>query len=145
MSADASDLRAAVEAYRTRAAMGRWLDLSVEDDLFRLTFHERHIGNPMIRALHGGVISAFLETCATLAVTAGTDTAVRTISTHINFLRGAVDRDMMARVQIARRGRRIAFVEATGWQTDEAEPVARAAIALRIFAAADAPAASATP
>ena len=128
-----TDFDEAVAAYRARSAMGRWLDLSHEDGLFHLTFHERHIGNPMIRALHGGVISSFLETCATLTVTAATHAPVRTISTHINFLRGAVDRDMLARVHVARRGRRIAFVEATGWQTDEAEPVAMAAIALRIF------------
>ena len=133
MSAETDTVRAAVVAYRERSAMGRWLDVSADGDLFRLTFHERHIGNPLIRALHGGVISAFLETCATLTVTAGTELSVRTISTHINFLRGAVDRDMLARVQVARRGRRIAFVEATGWQTDEAEPVARAAIALRVL------------
>ena len=128
-----SALPKAVTAYRERSAMARWLDLSVENDLFRLTFHERHIGNPLIRALHGGVISAFLETCATLTVTAGPELSVRTISTHINFLRGAVDRDMLARVSVARQGRRIAFVEATGWQTDEAEPVARAAVALRVL------------
>ena len=129
----ASTTSEAVAAYRARSAMARWLDIGAEGELFRLTFHERHIGNPLIRALHGGVISAFLESCATLTVTAGSDLSVRTISTHVDFLRGAVDRDMLARVAVARLGRRIAFVEAVGWQTDEAEPVARAAVALRVL------------
>ena len=115
-----------------------WLDLSASFEggghLYRLSFHERHIGNPLIRALHGGVISAFLESCATLEVATRSDLEVRTISTHINFLRGAVDRDMLARVQVARVGRRIAFLEATGWQTSEDEPVARTAVALRVLA-----------
>ena len=128
-----------IAAYRERSAMARWLDRSatIEDGrlLYRLGFAERHVGNPVIRALHGGVISTLLETAGTLeVVTRRTKPLrVRTISVHVNYLRGARDQDMLARVQVARMGRRIAFLEATGWQTTEEEPVARAAIALRVF------------
>lgn len=123
------------------SAMARWLQLRAELEggalLYRLTFGEQHIGNPLIRAMHGGVVATLLETAATLEVTARAAPAVRvrTISCHVNYLRGAVDQDMDASVTVQRLGRRIAFCEATGWQTTRDEPVARAAVALRVFVA----------
>jgi uncharacterized protein (TIGR00369 family) len=129
-----------IERATERSPMTRWLSLkaSIEEGqlLYRLAFRERHIGNPIIRAIHGGVISAFLETAASLEIKSRTEDVLRlrTISVHTNYLRGAVDKDMLARVKVARLGRRIAFLEATGWQTTEDEPVARAAVALRVFA-----------
>lgn len=122
------------------SAMASWLQLSTELSdgalLYQLAFGEQHVGNPLIRAMHGGVVATLLETAATLEVTARTEPAVRvrTISCHVNYLRGAVDKDMEASVTVARLGRRIAFCEATGWQTTPDEPVARAAVALRVFA-----------
>ena len=129
-------VRARIDA----SAMAAWLQLGAELPgdalLYRLSFGEQHIGNPLIRAMHGGVVAALLETIATLEVTARTAPAVRvrTISCHVNYLRGAVDRDMDASVQVQRLGRRVAFCEATAWQTTRDEPVARAAVALRVFA-----------
>ena len=50
--------------------MHQWLGMSVAEAegalTYKLTFAEDHIGNPIIRALHGGVISSFLESCAWL-------------------------------------------------------------------------------
>ena len=137
--ADAAAL-AVVRERIEASAMARWLQLGagIEADALRytLTFGEQHIGNPVIRAMHGGVVASLLETAATLEVAARTEPAVRvrTISCHVNYLRGAVDKDMTASVTVARLGRRIAFCEATGWQTTPDEPVARAAVALRVFA-----------
>ena len=129
----------AVRARIKRGAMAAWLQLSadLEDGAlrYRIAFGEQHIGNPVIRAMHGGVVASLLETAATLEVMGRTDPAVRlrTISCHVNYLRGAVDKDMTAAVTVSRLGRRIAFCEATGWQTTPDEPVARAAVALRVF------------
>ncbi|MBB4660166.1 PaaI family thioesterase [Parvularcula dongshanensis] len=121
------------------SAMARWLKLSVTADdtglLYRLRFDEAHIGNPAIRALHGGVVAALLEMAATLEIASRTEPAakLRTISCQTEYLRGTVDEDMTARVRILRLGRRVAFLEAVGWQTTEDEPVARAAVALRVL------------
>ena len=134
------DALAAAQARIEASAMAAWLQLRAELSdgvlLYRLAFGEQHIGNPLIRAMHGGVVATLLETAPTLEVTARTAPAVRvrTISCHVNYLRGAVDRDMDASVQVQRLGRRIAFCEATAWQTTRDEPVAWAAVALRVFA-----------
>ena len=50
-----------------------YLGICIEQDIngqirYRLPFQEKHIGNPMIRAIHGGVIAGFMECAASLAV-----------------------------------------------------------------------------
>lgn len=121
------------------SAMGQWFGTQVRledgEQLYRLTFDEPHIGNPVIRALHGGVISAFLEYAATLEVLSRAPESVRarSISVHTSYLRGARDQDMDVAVQVQRVGRRIAFVEARGWQGERDNAVASAQIALRMF------------
>ncbi|NRA30219.1 MAG: PaaI family thioesterase [Parvularculaceae bacterium] len=122
-----------------QSSMGQWLGTKVTheggEQLYTLTFDEPHIGNPVIRALHGGVISAFMEYCATLEVLsrAPTDAKVRSISVHTSYLRGSRDQDFTVSVAVQRVGRRIAFVEARGWQGDREKTVASAQIALRMF------------
>ncbi|MEM1381690.1 MAG: PaaI family thioesterase [Pseudomonadota bacterium] len=130
---------ATIEARLSGSAVAGWFGTKVtangDEHLYTLTFDEPHIGNPVIRALHGGVISAFLEHCATLEVLARTpsDIAVRPISVHTSYLRGSRDTDFTVSVAIQRIGRRIAFVEARGWQGNRDEEVASAQIALRLF------------
>ncbi|MEM6913823.1 MAG: PaaI family thioesterase [Pseudomonadota bacterium] len=119
--------------------ISKWfgLETSIEDGehRYKLTFDEPHIGNPVIRALHGGVISAFLQHAATLEVLSrvGGTVKAKSISVHTSYLRGARDQDFIAAVKIERIGRRIAFVEARGWQGSSDEAVGSAAIALRLF------------
>ena len=121
-----------------RNTMAGWLGLSASADagglLYRLGFDEAHIGNPAIRALHGGVVAATFETAAMLEVSSRTQPEVplRTISCETDYLRGTVAQDLFARVRVLRFGRRVAFLEVSGWQTTEDEPVARGAVALRI-------------
>ncbi|NNU16387.1 PaaI family thioesterase [Parvularcula sp. ZS-1/3] len=121
------------------SAMGQWFGTKVSIDegeqRYRLTFDEPHIGNPVIRALHGGVISAFLQYASTLEVLSRAPTPVqaRTISVHTSYLRGSRDQDLLVSVDVQRVGRRIAFVEARGWQDDRDRAVASAQIALRMF------------
>lgn len=122
------------------APMAQWLGLSVEKTgdsaLYRLSFDEKHIGNPAIRALHGGVIAAFLEVCAQIELAAGLapDATLKTVNVDIDYLASSKAQDMLARASVLRLGRRIAFVEATGWQEDETRPVAKARCRIRIGA-----------
>ena len=128
-----------IEDLTANSPISQWFGLvtTIEEGehRYKLTFDEPHIGNPVIRALHGGVISAFLQHAATLEVLSrvGTDVKARSISIHTSYLRGARDQDFTAAVNIERIGRRVAFVEARGWQGSDAEAVASAAIALRMF------------
>ena len=97
---------------------------------------ERHIGNSMIRALHGGVTAAFLELSAQLELAAhvsASNTKFETINAAIDYVASAKDRDLKARVEITRLGRRIAFTTVRCWQDDEAKPVATAQVCLRLL------------
>lgn len=128
-----------IEKRIAASAMGNWFGAKVSLDdgqhLYQLTFDEPHIGNPVIRALHGGVISAFLEYCATQEVLSRLDqeVACRSISVHTSYLRGSRDQDFFVAVDVQRIGRRIAFVEAKGWQDDPEKTIGSAQIALRLF------------
>ncbi|MEM1409815.1 MAG: PaaI family thioesterase [Pseudomonadota bacterium] len=121
------------------SAVGAWFGTRVElagnEHLYRLTFDEPHIGNPIIRALHGGVISAFMEYSARLEVLSRleNDIPMRSISVHTSYLRGSHARDFTTAISVKRMGRRIAFVEASGWQGEREELVATAQIAFRLL------------
>ncbi|MEQ8177587.1 MAG: PaaI family thioesterase [Amphiplicatus sp.] len=125
-------------AAHAASPMGEWLGFSGEADgesaVYKLAFSEEHIGNPMIRALHGGVIAAFLEFAmqADLAARLEAGAPISTATMAIDYLASSRAEDMRARVRIMRLGRRIAFLEATGWQADEAQPVAIGRASLRI-------------
>lgn len=126
-----------IEQYASAAPVSKWLGLSAADDdgvVFTLAFGERHIGNTLIRALHGGAIAAFLEFSAQAALYArlGGGRRVRTINTDVDYLTSAKAMDMKARVNFTRIGRRLAFLEARGWQKDETAPVAIARFRFRI-------------
>ncbi|MEM9989756.1 MAG: PaaI family thioesterase [Pseudomonadota bacterium] len=127
-----------INAWCGQAPMANWLgfEAAIEQDnlLYRLAFSEQHVGNVITRSLHGGVISSFLEVCAHMEGLALLHEVehINVISVHCNYLRAAKDLDMQARVKIVHRGRRVAFLEAEGWQTGPEKLVARAAVALRL-------------
>lgn len=125
-----SDIRATILA----APIAQWLGVSVSDDgLYHLQFHERHIGNPAIRTIHGGVVEAFLEVSAqcALAEASNANAVPQIVNADIDYLRSSRAEGMSARVQVTRLGRRIAFVEARAWQHDEKTPVAIARFRIR--------------
>lgn len=116
-----------INEFASRAPLATWLGFqaSGEDDIaFRLTFNETHIGNPAIRALHGGVIAAFLELSMQADLFARASAAVSTANVSIDYLSSSRPEDMTGRVKLLRQGRRIAFMEASGWQADETRLVA---------------------
>jgi len=90
-----------------------------------LPFSQHLIGNPLLPALHGGVVAAFLELTALAQLSLHTDGgAPRTIDTTIDYLRSARAQDTHARAEIIRLGRRVAHVRAVAWQSYETAPVA---------------------
>jgi uncharacterized protein (TIGR00369 family) len=91
-----------------------------------LPFAPHLIGNPILPALHGGVVAAFLEltAIAQLAQAAGEDAQPRTVDVTVDYLRSSRAADTFARAEILRMGRRVANVRAIAWQGDERRPVA---------------------
>jgi uncharacterized protein (TIGR00369 family) len=84
------------------------------------------IGNPILPALHGGAIGAFLETAAIAQVIweLGGAQLPKPIDITIDYLRSGRAVDTRARAKIAKRGRRVVNVHAELWQEDQSKPVA---------------------
>ncbi|MBR9771163.1 MAG: PaaI family thioesterase [Halomonas sp.] len=95
---------------------------------FVLETRPHNVGNPMLPALHGGVVSAFLETAAALDTLAQTrePRLPRLVNVTVDYLSSAGVKPTFARCRLVREGRRMANVEAWAWQDDEDAPVARA-------------------
>ena len=91
-----------------------------------LPFSPHLIGNPLIPALHGGVVGGFLELAALaeLAASAPDGHAPRTVDITIDYLRPARASATYARAEVIKRGRRVVNVQVTAWQESPAAPVA---------------------
>ena len=118
----------------------RFLNVSFDrrgDELTaQLNFEEKHIGNPLLPAIHGGVTAAFLELTAVVTLNwshlweriesgdldpeemaAGKlPRQPKTIDFTVDYLRSGLPRDAYARATISRAGRRYASVHVEAWQ-----------------------------
>ena len=121
--------------YSTPFAAWLAIEPTQEDDVFRMRFNERHIGNPFIRALHGGVVGSMIEASAELGLgkLVEIEGESELVSSAIDYIRVTKDTDLFSRVSLVRIGRRLAFVEVRCWQDDEDTPIARGSCTLRIF------------
>ncbi len=93
-----------------------------------MRFHEELIGNPLLPALHGGAIGAFLELTALLQLIAEIEDSSlpKPINISIDFLRSGKPVDTFGRAVITKRGRRVANVQAEAWQEERSNPIASA-------------------
>lgn len=96
--------------------------------LFRLPANKDNIGNPLLPAIHGGVIAGFMELAAAmhLLIATGSPGVPKIIDFSLDYLRAGQFRDTWARCQVCRQGRRVANVAITAWQSTEGEAIATA-------------------
>lgn len=102
-----------------------------------LAYRDDLIGNPVLPALHGGVLAAFLEVTALMTLSwsvfwprleAGEDISSafpklpKTIDFTVDYLRSGLPRDAFARAKITRAGRRYASVQVEAWQDNRDRP-----------------------
>lgn len=104
-----------------------------EGDVYRMPFKPELIGNPVLPALHGGVVGGFAETAALLHLmftnsqAPGRDVpSPRGVDFAIDYLRSAKPIDTFARCTTIRQGSRVALVHVTVWQDDPSRPVVSA-------------------
>lgn len=91
---------------------------SGDDLLFRLPANQDNIGNPLLPAIHGGVIAGFMELSAALYLLIFSESASipKIIDFSIDYLRAGHFRDTYAQCQLWRQGRRVTNVAITAWQ-----------------------------
>lgn len=98
------------------------------DVLFTLPKNPDNIGNPILPAIHGGVIGGFMELAASLhlVMTMDTDALPKMIDFSLDYLRAGRHQDTFAECQVWRQGSRVANVAITAWQTNRSSPIATA-------------------
>ena len=101
-------------------------ELRGDELTFVLPFSEHLIGNPMLPALHGGAVGAFMELTAILqlAMVVGAERSAKTIAVNVDYLRSGRPEDTFARARVIKIGRRVANVQVEAWQSERAQPIA---------------------
>ena len=91
-----------------------------------LPFSDMIVGNPILPAIHGGVLGAFMEmtALAQLSIAEPLKRQPRTIDVSIEYLRSGRPLTTFARARINKVGRRIANVHVEAWQEQRAAPIA---------------------
>ncbi len=99
-----------------------------EDLLCRLPPQEDIKGNPILPAIHGGVVGGFMEMAASMYVifSLETDTLPKVVDFAIDYVRASRMIDTFVECDLVRQGRKIANVRINAWQTTRSEPVATA-------------------
>lgn len=83
------------------------------------------IGNPLLNALHGGAIGAFMETTAIvqLGLMDEGKSLAKPIGINIDYLRRGKPKDTYARAIVTRQGSRVANVHVRAWQDKYDAPI----------------------
>jgi len=110
----------------------RWIGLCCDrfgDDLiFRLPAKEENLGNPILPAIHGGVIGGFMELAAEIYLILGQETLrmPKIVDFSLDYLRAGLNRETYAECHLTRQGNRVANVGVVAWQKSRSKPIATA-------------------
>lgn len=128
MSVSEADILARIETVPYARFIGLRLDLAGDEMTAVMPFQERLIGNPLLPAIHGGVLGAMMEMTALAqiaVVRAATDQRLaKPIDVTVEYLRSGRPVETYARATIKRMGRRIANVHVESWQEARSAPIA---------------------
>jgi len=125
LSGDYAELIDAIPYAKT---IGIMLDLDADTLSFKLPQKDSNIGNPLLPAIHGGVIGGFMELSAAmhLLVSQSTLKFPKIIDFSLDYLRAGMNRDTYACCTVTRQGSRVANVEIRAWQADREQAIALA-------------------
>ena len=110
------------------------LSMSLEDigegrAVITMPYSEALVGDPRTGVIHGGAVSAMMDTCGGAAVMSHPDmpVATATIDLRIDYMRAATPGQSLKTEAVCYHvTRAVAFVRATAWDEDEENPVAAA-------------------
>lgn len=99
-----------------------------DDLIFRLPKKEENLGNPILPAIHGGVIGGFMELSAVIYLMMSQETLrmPRIVDFSLDYLRAGLNRETFAECQLTRQGNRVANVMISAWQKSRSQPIATA-------------------
>lgn len=120
------DLQQLVDAIPYCRFLGIEVDRKGTELTTILRFDRKLIGNPVLPALHGGVVGAFLEVTAViqLMLEAESEDLPKPVDISIDYLRSGKPVDTYARATITKHGRRVCNVHAEAWQDEHTRPIA---------------------
>ena len=120
------DLNAVLARIPYVAHIGARAELAGDEMTAVLPYSEHLIGNPMLPALHGGVIGGFMELTAVLQLSIVQPQAKmpKPIDVTVEYLRSGKPLTTYARALVKKVGRRIANVQVEAWQTERDNPIA---------------------
>ena len=119
-------LSAALARIPYASFLGVRAELKGDELTLVLPYSEHLVGNPLLPALHGGVVGALMELTAItqLAISSKSETFAKTIDIGVDYLRSGKPIDTYARARVVKIGRRIANVQAEAWQNERSQPIA---------------------
>lgn len=126
MSAASVAITALLESIPYARFIGMRADVAGDEMTAILPYEDHLVGNPMLPALHGGVVGAFMEMTAVaqLHMFQGHKRMPKTIDISIDYLRSGKPVDTFARAHVTKIGRRIANVHVEAWQDERSRPIA---------------------
>ncbi len=119
------DIEAALARIPYAVALGL-KPLLMGDELTLIMPSSAHIiGNPMLEALHGGAVGAFMETTAlaSLYLRAPDRGLAKPIDINIDYLKRGKPQDTYARAAVTRQGSRVTNVRVRAWQDNFDDPI----------------------
>lgn len=124
------ELNALLQSIPYAKFLGVRAELAGDEMTAVLPFSQHLIGNPVLPAIHGGVIGAFMEitALAQLRISEGLNKPEarqpRVIDVTIEYLRSGKPLTLYARADLRKVGRRVANVHVEAWQSERNNPVA---------------------
>ncbi|MEQ1754053.1 MAG: PaaI family thioesterase [Micropepsaceae bacterium] len=120
------DLKQLIDAIPYCKFIGVDIDRKGTEVTTILRYSNRLVGNPVLPALHGGVVGAFLEITAViqLMLEAETEELPKPVDIGIDYLRSGKPVDTYARAIVTKHGRRVCNVRAEAWQDEHTRPIA---------------------